>query len=61
MTRTCGACAVLMDGKAVNSCMVLAWQADITRVSTLMLACRWCDHFGQMGVLRLLAKRGQAS
>lgn len=24
----CGACAVLLNGQAVNSCMVLAWQAD---------------------------------
>lgn len=24
----CGACAVLLDGKAVNSCLTLAWQAD---------------------------------
>jgi carbon-monoxide dehydrogenase small subunit len=24
----CGACAVLLDGKAINSCLVLAWQAD---------------------------------
>jgi carbon-monoxide dehydrogenase small subunit len=24
----CGACSVLLNGKAVNSCMVLAWQAD---------------------------------
>ena len=25
----CGACAVLLNGKAVNSCLALAWQADI--------------------------------
>ncbi len=24
----CGACAVLLNGMAVNSCLVLAWQAD---------------------------------
>ena len=24
----CGTCAVLLNGKAVNSCLVLAWQAD---------------------------------
>jgi carbon-monoxide dehydrogenase small subunit len=24
----CGACAVLLNGEAINSCLVLAWQAD---------------------------------
>ena len=30
----CGACAVLLDGEAVNSCMALAWQADGARIIT---------------------------
>ena len=30
----CGACAVLLDGEPVNSCMVLAWQAEGARITT---------------------------
>jgi aerobic carbon-monoxide dehydrogenase small subunit len=30
----CGACTVLLNGKAVNSCMVLAWQADGATILT---------------------------
>jgi carbon-monoxide dehydrogenase small subunit len=30
----CGACAVLLDGKPVNSCMVMAWQADGAEITT---------------------------
>lgn len=30
----CGACAVLLNGRAVNSCLVLAWQADGAEVLT---------------------------
>jgi aerobic carbon-monoxide dehydrogenase small subunit len=31
----CGACTVILDGKAVNACMVLAVQADGKRVTTI--------------------------
>jgi len=30
----CGACAVLLNGKAVNSCLVLAWQVDGSEILT---------------------------
>lgn len=30
----CGACAVFLNGEAVNSCMVLAWQADHAEIVT---------------------------
>jgi len=31
----CGACTVIMNGQPVNSCMVLAWQADGAEIITL--------------------------
>ena len=30
----CGACAVLVDGRAINSCLVLAWQAEGAEILT---------------------------
>lgn len=34
-TGDCGACTVIMDGKAINSCLVLAAEADGRRVTTV--------------------------
>ncbi len=34
-TSNCGACTVLVDGKSVKSCSVLAVQADETKVTTI--------------------------
>lgn len=31
----CGACTVILNGKAVNSCLVLAWQADDSEILTV--------------------------
>ncbi len=31
----CGACAVILDGEAVNSCLTLAWIADGSEVQTV--------------------------
>jgi aerobic carbon-monoxide dehydrogenase small subunit len=34
-TGNCGACTVILDGKAVKSCMLLAVQADGARIETV--------------------------
>ena len=34
-TGNCGACTILVDGEAVKSCMLLAVQADGTRIETV--------------------------
>ena len=34
-TSQCGACTVLLDGRAVKSCTVLAWQAEDREITTI--------------------------
>ena len=34
-TGNCGACSVIVDGKLVKSCMLLAVQADGSRIETV--------------------------
>ena len=34
-TGNCGACTILLDGQAIKSCMLLAVQADGTRITTV--------------------------
>jgi len=34
-TGNCGACTILFDGQAIKSCMLLAVQADGTRITTV--------------------------
>ena len=34
-TGNCGACTIILDGKAVKSCMLLAVQADGARITTV--------------------------
>lgn len=34
-TSNCGACTILMDGKAVKSCTILAVQADGSEITTI--------------------------
>jgi len=31
----CGSCTIIMDGEALNSCLILAVEADATRITTI--------------------------
>ncbi|HEY3426499.1 MAG TPA: 2Fe-2S iron-sulfur cluster-binding protein, partial [Negativicutes bacterium] len=44
----CGACTVIMDGKAVNSCMILAFQARDTNIITI----EGLAEFGELDILQ---------
>ena len=40
----CGACSVLMDSELVNSCLILAYQADGTSITTIEGLGKECLH-----------------
>lgn len=48
-TGACGACTVILDGKAVNSCLMLAVEADGKHVTTI-------EGLGKNGELHTLQK-----
>ena len=54
-TSQCGACTVLLDGRSVKSCTVLAVQADGSEVMTIEgLQCGYCTPGMIMSAVNLL-------